>query len=309
MNKTSNSWAMTLVIGCAILWGTVGVTTRGIYTVSETNALSIGFYRLLFSVPLLGALAVRSVGPNLLQQRTGVVGGRGRDLALMIGLGAMMAFYQVAYFAAIPRLGVTIAVIVTICSAPIMVAVISAVFLKETLTPRVIAALVAAVGGTALLALQQPTGAIATDQAGWGIVFALASGFGYAMLTFFSRALADRYHPLQPITIGFAVGAVLLFPIALASGLTLSYPGEGWGLLVYLGIVPTALAYWLFLLALRTVPATVSSILTLLEPLVGALLAAAFFHETLTPLGWAGAALLLGALVILLVRWEPTKGI
>lgn len=307
MNKTSNTWGMALVIACAILWGTVGVTTRGIYTISETNALSIGFFRLLFSVPLLGALAVRSVGPNLLRQRAGVVGGRGRDLALMTGLGAMMAFYQVAYFAAIPRLGVTIAVIITICSAPIMVAVISAVFLKETLTPRVVAALAAAVGGTALLALQQPTGAIAEDQAGWGIVFALASGFGYAMLTFFSRALADRYHPLQPITVGFTIGSAVLLPVAMASGLTLSYPVEGWGLLIYLGVVPTALAYWLFLLALRTVPVTVSSILTLLEPLVGALLAALIFHETLAPLSWVGAALLLGALSILLMRWEPRR--
>lgn len=308
MNKTSNTWAMALVIGCAVLWGTVGVTTRGIYSVSETNALSIGFFRLLFSVPLLGILAMRSVGPNLLLQRPGVVGGRWRDLALMIGLGAMMAFYQVAYFAAIPRLGVTIAVIITICSAPIMVAVISAVFLKETITPRMLVALGAAVVGTALLALQQPTGAIAADQAGWGILFALGSGFGYAMLTFFSRALADRYHPLQPITVGFAIGAALLLPIALASGLTLRYPVEGWGLLIYLGVVPTALAYWLFLLALRTVPATVSSILTLLEPLVGALLAALIFHETLAPIGWVGAALLLGALGILLIRWEPGRG-
>ena len=80
MNKTSNTWAMALVIGCAVLWGTVGVTTRGIYAVSDTNPLSIGFFRLLFSVPLLAILAMRSVGPILLLQRAGVAGRRWRDL-------------------------------------------------------------------------------------------------------------------------------------------------------------------------------------------------------------------------------------
>ena len=98
---------------------------------------------------------------------------------------------------------------------------------------------------------------------------------------------------------GYVVG---FLPIALAGGLTLNYPAEGWALLVYLGLVPTALAYWLFLHALRTVPPTIASILTLLEPLTSAILAALIFHESLRPLGWAGAALLLGALLVLLIR-------
>lgn len=302
MNTPSYSWGVALVIGCALLWGTVGVSTRGVYTVADTNPLSIGFYRLAFSVPLLALLAVRSLGSNVLKHRPGVATRTGRDLALMAGIGLMMAFYQVAYFAAIPRLGVTIAVIITICSAPIMVAILSVVFLKETITTRMLVALAAAIAGTALLALQQPTGAMAGDEALLGVIYALGSGFGYAMLTLFSRSLADRYHPLQPITMGFGIGALLLLGLALSSGLTVTYPIEGWALLIYLGVVPTALAYWLFLLALRTVPATVSSILTLLEPLVSAVLAAVIFHETLAPLGWIGAVLLLGALVVLLVR-------
>lgn len=301
MNTKTNSWGALMVIGCAILWGTVGVTTRGIYTVSDANPLSIGFFRLAFSVPVLLALAVRSVGGNLLAPRTGVAPAQGRDAALMVGLGAMMALYQVAYFAAIPRLGVTIAVIITICSAPIMVAVLSAILFKEKVTTRVLFALGAAIAGTTLLALQQPVDAgKGVDLT--GILFALGSGLGYATLTLFSRALAERYHPLQPITIAFTIGALLLLPIALGSGLTVDFPAVGWGLLIYLGIVPTALAYWVFLLALRTVPPTIASILTLLEPLTSAILAAVIFGETLAPLGWVGAALLLVALAVLLFR-------
>jgi len=98
------------VLACAVLWGTVGVTTRGIYSLSDTDPLSIGFYRLLISVPVLAALAMGSLGRKALQPRAGVAPRWGRDLGYMAGFGAMMALYQVCYFAAIPRLGVTIAV-------------------------------------------------------------------------------------------------------------------------------------------------------------------------------------------------------
>jgi DME family drug/metabolite transporter len=135
-----------------------------------------------------------------------------------------------------------------------------------------------------------------------GVLFALGSGFGYAVLALCSRALAGRYHPLQPISVGFAVGAVLLLPFALATGFVATYPLAGWGLLLYLGLVPTAFAYWLFLQGMKHTTATTASILTLLEPLTSAALAAALFGERLGPLGFAGAALLLGAMAILLRR-------
>ncbi|HEX9372256.1 MAG TPA: EamA family transporter [Roseiflexaceae bacterium] len=42
-----------LIVLAAVLWGTVGVTTKYIYGIAETNALSIGFFRLAFSTPTL----------------------------------------------------------------------------------------------------------------------------------------------------------------------------------------------------------------------------------------------------------------
>ncbi len=63
--------------------------------------------------------------------------------------------------------------------------------------------------------------------------------------------------------------------------------------------MPTALAYALFLRGMHTTSATAASTITLLEPLTATLLAVALFHERLGPLGVVGAALLLGAVVIL----------
>jgi DME family drug/metabolite transporter len=218
----------------------------------------------------------------------------------MLLIGAAMALYQVCYFAAIPRLGVTVAVILTICSAPVMVAVMAAVFLKEAVTRTLVVALACALAGTVLVAGLTPSelGSRLTEVT--GVLFALGSGFGYAVLALCSRALAPRYHPLQTISIGFTTGALILLPFAAVAGLTVDYPLAGWGLLLYLGLVPTAFAYWLFLRGMQATTATTASILTLLEPLTSTLLAAVLFGERLAPAGWVGAALLLVAVGVLL---------
>ena len=73
-----------------------------------------------------------------------------------------------------------------------------------------------------------------------------------------------------------------------------------------LGLGITALAYVLFLAALETVPPFVATIVTLLEPLLGAVLGAIVFSERLGVAGVVGGALM-GAAVVMLrpQRDEP----
>jgi DME family drug/metabolite transporter len=281
-----------LILLAALLWGTVGVTTKALYNLSETNALSIGFFRLAITTPALLAACWHTLG-----RRTFKIAPR--DLAFMIVIGVAMAFYQVCYFAAISRVGVAVAVLVTLCTAPVMVALLAALLLRERLSGATLLALACALGGTAMLVLAAPA-ATGTPGDTWsGVLLAFGSAFGYATMTLCSRALAGRYHPLQPITVGFGAGTLMLLPFALAGGLVASYSPAGWLLLLHLGLLPTALAYVLFLSGLRHTTATVASVVTLIEPLVSTLLAWLLFGERLGPLGLAGAALLLGAIGML----------
>jgi drug/metabolite transporter, DME family len=288
-----------LIVLAAVLWGTVGITTKTIYGLSVTNPLSIGFFRLAFSLPVLLAACWHTLGRRMFHITR-------RDLGLMLLMGALMALYQVCYFAAIARVGVAIAVLVTLCTAPVMIALLSALLLRERLTGAVLLALTCALAGTAMLIWVGPdTGGARRDTLA-GVLLALGSAFGYTMLTLCSRTLAGRYHALQPIAIGFAAGALLLLPFALATGFVISYPAGGWALLLYLGLVPTALAYVLFLSGIRRITATVASIVTLVEPLTSTALAWLLFGEQLGPLGVFGAALLLGA-IGLLYRGESRR--
>ncbi len=65
-----------------------------------------------------------------------------------------------------------------------------------------------------------------------------------------------------------------------------------------MAVVPTAVAYAVFLYALRFVTATASGILVLVEPLTAAILASLLFGEALGPWGLAGGGLLITAVVL-----------
>jgi DME family drug/metabolite transporter len=291
-SRAQSRRGLLLILLAALLWGTVGVATQGLYHLSDTNALSIGFFRLAIATPALAAACWRALGRRALRIPA-------RDLVFMLLIGAATAFYQVCYFAAIARVGVAMAVLITLCTAPVIVALLSAVLLRERLTSATLLALLCALGGTALLVLAAPGNGEARGDTLGGVLLALCSALGYALIALFSRALAGRYHPLQPLTVGFGAGALLLLPFALASGLTAAYPMAGWLLLVHLGLLPTALAYVLFLAGLRHTTATVASVVTLIEPLVSTLLAWLLFGEQLQALGLLGAALLFGAIALL----------
>lgn len=281
---------LTFVGLAALIWGTIGVAVSLLYALAATNPFSIGFLRLLIAAPALLLASRLMVGPGFWRvQRP--------HLLVMALIGAAFAGYQLCYFAAIPRLGVAAAVMINICSAPIFTALLAGFFLRERLYWLTGMALVGAIGGTALLVGGAPT---SSGPALWiGAALALGAGFCYSLVVLGSRVVAPHYHPLQPITMAFTLGAIVLLPPALASGLVVEYPPAGWGLLFYLGLAPTAFAYVLYLRGLRTVPATAAAIVSLLEPLGSTALAVLLLGERLGPAGIAGAALLLASMAVL----------
>jgi drug/metabolite transporter, DME family len=292
--QTRSRTGLGLITLAALSWGTIGIAVSMLYAVATTNPFSVGFLRLLIAAPALLLLCRWMVGPGFWRVQRG-------HLLPMTLIGVAFAGYQIAYFAAIPRLGVAAAVMINICSAPVFTAVLAAIFLNERLNWAIGLALVGAITGTALLV----GGAPQTSTMGelWlGAALALSAGFCYSLVALGGRVVAPHYHPLQPIALSFTLGALLLLPPALLGGLVLSYPPAGWLLLLYLGLVPTALAYGLYLRGLRTVPATVAAILSLLEPLGSTALAVLLLGERLGHLAIAGAALLLASMALLYLR-------
>lgn len=280
-----------LMLLAAVLWGTTGVVVRALYGLTPTTAISIGFFRLAFSAPILLLVGWATLGRRMFHVRRA-------DLVLMLLIGGLLAAYQVCYFGAIAQIGVAAATLMTLCTAPVWVAILAALLLREHPTRSVLLA-----GGLALLGTSLLTGIQTSPMPNGnpllGLGLAQLSAVGYATVVLGSRRLGNRCHPLQSVTISMTAGAMILLPCALLTGWVVSYPTLGWLCLLYLGAVPTALAYGLYFQGMKSTSATVASIITLIEPLTSALLAWLLFGEQLGSLGLVGALLLLGAIGLL----------
>lgn len=283
------------ILSAATLWGTTGVSTQAIYDFSATNPLSVAFLRMAIGAAVLLLLCWLLLGKRMWQVKR-------RDALLMLSMGLMQAIFQFTYLAAIPNCGVTIATLIALCIAPVIVVFISTLFMRERITLRILLALACAVGGTVLLT-GTPAVTVNSTHLLTGVLLSLICAGAYAAVILGGRALSSRYHPLQVNVVAFGVGALLLLSCSLITRLVFSYPVESWLLLLYLGVIPTALAYLLFQAGMRSTPATLTSILTLAEPLTAAILAWILFGERLTLLGIIGALLLLGT-ILLLARAE-----
>lgn len=293
LERRSAHSGLLLVMLASVLWGTGNPVAASIYTLAETNAISVAFLRMTLSVPALLLVCRFTLGPRMWSFHR-------HDLPYMLGAGALVALYQVAFYASLPKVGVAIATVISLCSAPLLVALLSAIITRERPTLITLVALICAVIGTGLLINVQPN-AQQRDVLG-GVGLALLAGFLYAINTLVGRKLGSggRAHPLQTATVGFAFGALLLFVIALAWGLVLAYPVDGWMRLAYLGLIPTAVGYGMFYTGMRSTSAAAASIATLLEPLTSTIIAVSLLNEPLSPQVLVGGGLLVVAMCVLL---------
>lgn len=208
--------------------------------------------------------------------------------------GGLLAAFQAAYQVAVACIGVSLSTLITIGCVPVFVSVVDS--LRARLVPgwRELVAVVAALLGLALL-----TGGAdgrPGEQVVQGVVMSLLSGAGFALLTLVSaRPVAAQ----QVVTsAGLLLGGLLLVPFALVAGMALPWDGPVLLLVLYLGLVPTAIAYGSYFLGLRRARPVAAALATMLEPLTATLLAVLWYGERLTAAGAVGALLIAGGLVL-----------
>src|SRR5215470_18798749 len=131
-----------------------------------------------------------------------------------LSLGACMAAFQVTYFTAVTHAGIAVTALVAICSAPLMIAALASALLGERLTPRLIAALLLGVAGTALLVAAPVAGTTAPRPVS-GVMLALGAGLANALYVVMAKHAVARTPPLLVSVLTFGVAAVLMLPALL----------------------------------------------------------------------------------------------
>jgi DME family drug/metabolite transporter len=212
---------------------------------------------------------------------------------------AGVAVYQLAFFAAVDDTGVAVGTIVALGSAPALTGLFEWILARRRPSGRWAAATALACAGVALLALAGGN----ADVSPLGVGLAVAAGGAYASYTLAAkRLMADGHTPESVMGAAFGLGAIALLPALAASGPGWLGHADGIALALFLGIVPTALAYLLFANGLKRLPASETATLTLAEPLTAGLLGAVVLAEPLGAASVAGAGLILGGLLVLAVR-------
>jgi DME family drug/metabolite transporter len=271
-----------------------------LYDVGGIGPVSVSFWRFLAGLGLLLAahLVRRSRWPRTALSLRAAFAANPRR-ALTTGLG--LAVYQTAYFASVQQAGLTVATVVTLGAGPVLVAVGARLTLGERTGAAGTAAVVSGVVGLALLTggADGSTGPAPVP----GIGFALLSAIGYAGVTLLGRRSGreNTGGVFESTVTGFAVGTVCLLPMALLEGLLPDLGRPAWtlGLVLYLGAVPTALAYTLFFTGLGAVRATTASVVALVEPLTAAVIGILILGERLNASVLGGTAFLLFAVLFL----------
>jgi drug/metabolite transporter, DME family len=125
---------------------------------------------------------------------------------------------------------------------------------------------------------------------------ALFAGGGFAALTLVNAREVPGRHVIA--SFGLLLGGVLLVPFGMWGGMSLALDGHVVLLLLYLGLVPTAVAYGAYFLGLRHAQPTAAALAIMLEPLTATLLAVGFYGERLGLAGTLGTVLIAGALLV-----------
>jgi drug/metabolite transporter, DME family len=285
-NQKSGLW---LLVVAGVLWGAGGLTGSLLARHTGLSSLAVATVRLgvggLFLI--LFFLVSRRPMPR----------GR-RAWTRIVVLGLIAAWFQASYFAAVGRVSVSLATLLTIGASPVLVLLAESVLHRRRPSARSLATVLLAILGLTLL-VGVPEGGrdLPTMLAGGG--FALLSAAGFATLTIVGTRPVPELDDLAGTGFGFTLGSLALLPFAGAGGgLTFTPSWAGVGLLLLLGVGPTAIAYAAYFAGLRTSEAGTAALMSLLEPLVGTALSIVILGDRLGPAGAGGAALLIVALVL-----------
>lgn len=285
----------------AILWGSSAAAVRAFGDETGSPGAVAAFAEAVIAAPLLLAAgsASRRAWPRL------------RDaLPASLLTGSLVSGFLLSYFTAIGQIGVMLASLIAICSAPLFTAALAWLFLDEQTSGRVWRALALGVLGTGLVIVGQAPGA--SGEGGGrllGALLALCAGLCFGAENVVVRRLMARFHPTQLAALTTCATVFFLAPFAVAAGGLVQATIDGWIWLLYLAVFPTALAPALHNAGLRRVPVVPASIVGLLEPLTAAVFGSMVFDETIGAVGTAGAVLLFLAIAVLYLAQREREAI
>ena len=291
MNRTPSPWLPLGAVATTLaLWASAFVVIRHLGHDFSPGALSLG--RLLVASLALTAITLASGLPRP----------TGREWGSIVAIGVLwFGIYNVALNEGEQRVDAgTAAMLIQV--APVLIALLSAVFLDDPFTRNLTIGLGLAFGGVVLIGTGSSPGG---DRDLVGVLLCLLAAATYAVSLVLQKPLMARLRSVHVIWLACTVGAVTCLPFAGQLWTeTAAAPTSSVWWLVYLGVFPTALAFSTYGYALRHMTASRLGVTTYLVPPITIVMGLVFLGEAPPTVAYVGGAIALVGVSV--ARRRPT---
>jgi drug/metabolite transporter (DMT)-like permease len=284
--------SVNLVLASAF-WAAGTVIAKQVLTFLPPIAFLI--LQLAPSVIVLWLMVLASTKPSLAR----------RDLLLITLLGWLNP--GLSYTLSMLGLAQTTASVATLLWAaePALIIAMAWLLLRERLSPGLVG--LAALAACGVLLVSNVLGIdTAAVEGGFGYALILGGVLCCAIYTILSRRIITAADPLFIVALQQSVGlawVVVIWPMEGSSAADiLALPLRDIAAGALSGLMYYVVAFWFYLRGLRSVPASTAGMFFNLIPVFGIAAAYVFLDERLTASQWAGAAIILGAVLALLAR-------
>lgn len=249
--------------------------------------MEVAFWRAFLAWGLFGLHAVltRSLSIQM----------RDIPLVTLFALSGITLFYA-SYQLAIREVGAATAAVL-LYTAPAWVAVVARLAFKESLTRAKVMALVFTLVGVGAVTWGGPRVQISP----LGLLFGLTAGFSYSLYYIFGKYFSTRYSSPNLFFYMLPIGAATLLPWVEFSMKT----PVAWAALICIAMLSTYGAYFCYYQGVKYLEASRAAIAATLEPVVAAVVAFFWWGEAFGIGGYAGAALIILAVLIMICEKQP----
>lgn len=280
----SNKLPYLMIAFAAAMWGLIGFFVKGLSD-AGFSAMEIVAVRVVTAAVILVLVGLASYRSHLKI--------RIKDLPLFIGTGILsIVFFNWCYFTAIELMNIPIAVAL-LYTSPAFVAVLSFIFLKESIDRKKLISIALTIVGCTLAA--GITGQAGASFSAAAVLIGLGAGFGYALYSIFGKVALRKYHPFTVTLYTFIVASAALIPTTGISGkASILFNGGAWLYAIGLGIFPTVLAYFAYSWGLERTESSTAAVVATLEPVIATLLGVLVYGDR------PGILQLVGSMLIVL---------
>lgn len=274
----------------AAVLGAAAIAFSAVFVrLSDATPTAVALWRCAYALPVLGALAWVE------RTRFGPRPRRAHVLAAIAGVA--FAADLVLWHHSIDAVGAGLATVLGNLQV-VVVGLIAWVVLHEDPDPRVFASIPVVVAGVVFVSGVVGEGAFGEDPA-LGVIFGVGTSMAYAVFILLHREGArDLRRPAGPLFEATLVTAVVTMVLGSIDGSELapSWPSHGW--LALLALTSQVLGWLLLSISLPRLPAALSSVLLLLQPVGALALGAVILGEDPSPVQLGGVALILAGVIM-----------